>query len=289
MTLNSKTLHKKEIFQIRKAVDPSKLAIRLLQDLPRESNSPGTVYTTIRTYCRLGGIAHYLFLEKHIQRLNDSLEINGSSIRVDGSRIKQAVALLDQNTSIRGDLRIKIIIIPECEEVYTFIVEPLTTPGLTEYTNGAQVYTHRYVRNKPEAKTFGFVNVQNQIRAETDKDAEEILMLGEKDELLEGLSSNFFAIKRNRLRTAGKGVLRGITRQIVLDLAMKHGLQVDYTPVEFQDIGQIDEAFITSTSRGILPVVGIDQNVIGSGIPGPITKKLMIWFDSEIMDLIQPL
>lgn len=263
--------------------------IRVLDELPIGANSPDTVYTTLRTYQRMGGTAHYLYFEKHIQRLNDSLKILGSSTRVDESKIRQAIALIEHNSSITGDLRIKVIITPESKAVYTFAIEPLTTPSSSDYQNGVHVLSHPYLRNRPEAKLYGFVSVQNQIRADTEKDAEEILMLGENEELLEGLSSNFFTIIDGILRTAGKGVLHGITRQIVLDLAMRHAIQVDFNPVTMNDLDHVEECFITSTSRGILPVVEVDNKVIGSGFPGPITSKLMIWFDSEIGQLISPI
>jgi branched-subunit amino acid aminotransferase/4-amino-4-deoxychorismate lyase len=93
--------------------------------------------------------------------------------------------------------------------------------------------------------------------------------------ILEGLSSNFFGVRGNSLWTADEGVLNGITRKVVMDEARKAGIPVHFTPLELDELKSLDEAFITSSSRAVLPVVQIDEWVIGSGAPGPITKTLL--------------
>jgi branched-chain amino acid aminotransferase len=100
--------------------------------------------------------------------------------------------------------------------------------------------------------------------------------------LLEGLSSNFFAIKDNQLWTEDKRVLSGITRQIVLDIAVSEAFPVKLTGISRAELSGISEAFLTSVSRGILPIRKIDQWVIGDGEPGLITRKLMTFFREKI-------
>ena len=102
---------------------------------------------------------------------------------------------------------------------------------------------------------------------------EEALLLSEDGVILEGLSSNFFAVLDGALRTAEERVLPGITRALVLDAAQP------ITPVVRRAVGRdelrrVQEAFITSASRGILPVVRIDGAPIGDGRVGGVTRAV---------------
>lgn len=91
---------------------------------------------------------------------------------------------------------------------------------------------------------------------------------------LECTTSNIFAFVGGRLVTPGRGILSGVTRKVVLELA--EGL----FPIEVRDISRselqaADEVFITGTSKGLVPVVQVDDRTIGSGRPGKHTRQLM--------------
>jgi branched-subunit amino acid aminotransferase/4-amino-4-deoxychorismate lyase len=96
----------------------------------------------------------------------------------------------------------------------------------------------------------------------------------EDGSILEGLSSNFFAIKRGELWTAENEVLSGITRLIVLEEGRKEGLDIHLLPVNYSELPGISESFITSSSRAVLPVVKIDNILLGNGRPGSYTRLL---------------
>ena len=76
------------------------------------------------------------------------------------------------------------------------------------------------------------------------------------------------------LRTAGKDVLEGITRHIVLQEAVAV-LPIEYQPVKLAELNRVAEAFITSSSREVMPVVQIDQHLVDAGQPGSITQMLL--------------
>ena len=109
-----------------------------------------------------------------------------------------------------------------------------------------------------------------------------MLLVDRNGRLLEGLSCNVFFVKDGTIFTAGAGVLEGVTRKIVLEVCNQFTIPIEFTAVRLKDISSCDEAFLSSTSRGVLPVVKIDQQVIGKGIPGEITRRVMVGFAARI-------
>jgi branched-chain amino acid aminotransferase len=116
-------------------------------------------------------------------------------------------------------------------------------------------------------------------------------LLVKEGKILEGMTSNFFYVVGRDARslppylyTAQADILLGITRQIVIEVARGRGVAVKYEALKRGQIATIDEAFITSSSRGIVPVVKIDDVMIGQGSPGPITKQLSAAYDQYVLD-----
>ena len=107
------------------------------------------------------------------------------------------------------------------------------------------------------------------------------LLVSDDGAILEGLSSNFFGILGGRLHTEDTRVLAGVTRSMLLEIA-KGVLPRGKGPVHRAAVPKLEEAFITSVSREILPVVRIDGETIGSGRPGPVTLDLVRAFDAAV-------
>jgi branched-chain amino acid aminotransferase len=101
-------------------------------------------------------------------------------------------------------------------------------------------------------------------------------MLSASGYVTECTGENLFIVKGRALLTPPPyiGVLRGITRQTVMDLAAKARLDVREELLTRHDLFNADEVFLTGTAAEIVPVVKIDGRVIGGGAPGPVTKKL---------------
>lgn len=106
-------------------------------------------------------------------------------------------------------------------------------------------------------------------------DAYEYLLLDRTQHILEATSANFYLVRRNTLVTADSGILEGITRQIVLELATQCGLEVDLRRPSLEELAAADEAFISSSTREIVPVTAVDTTRIGSGEPGPVFERLL--------------
>ena len=278
-----------EIWIAQKFAEDQPVNVIRAGELPSASDLEKAVYTSIRTYFRDSGNPGYLQLDLHLRRLHESLDIEQGDFQFEDSSLRQAISQVVARSEIQGDLKIKVIIAPKRQNPTLFTVEALTTPSRTDYEKGVAIYTTTYIRKDPRAKVFEFVETQDQIRGQFGQKVEEIIMLDSRGGLLEGLSSNFFVIMGGAIYTAGRGILNGITRQIVLDIVKEQGLPLFFRKPAIRQIEKFDECFITSTSRGILPVISIDHKQIGPGKPGPMTQKLRDCFEARIPGLVKPI
>ncbi|MBM3857476.1 MAG: branched-chain-amino-acid transaminase [Verrucomicrobia bacterium] len=107
--------------------------------------------------------------------------------------------------------------------------------------------------------------------------AEEGLMLNEQGFIAECTADNIFIIKKGVLMTPPTycGALAGISRAVAIQLALDMGLEVKEIPMTCYDVYTAEECFLTGTAAEIVPAVLLDRRKIGSGTPGPMTKKLM--------------
>jgi branched-subunit amino acid aminotransferase/4-amino-4-deoxychorismate lyase len=107
--------------------------------------------------------------------------------------------------------------------------------------------------------------------------------------LLEGTTTNFYAILNRTLRTAGDNtVLSGIGRRVVLTVAPDI-VPVQLKPVHVDEVPHLNESFLTSASRGIVPIVEIDGCRIGTGRPGPVTLRLREAYDAWAEAHLEPI
>lgn len=106
--------------------------------------------------------------------------------------------------------------------------------------------------------------------------AHEAVMLDAAGLITEGASSNVFVVSAGALHTPPlhAGILEGITRRRVIELALEEGLAVHERPLAPADLSQADEVFLTSTLREILPVTVIDGTEVAGGVPGPVARRL---------------
>jgi branched-chain amino acid aminotransferase len=204
---------------------------------------------------------------------------------IDENRIREAIRWVLRQEAVEQDKRLRLTLDLSQEPGSVYLsVEKLHIPPLLAYEKGVSVVTCDLHRVQPLAKLTDFIAPASDYRQALAVGINEALMVNSKGEILEGLSSNFFAIRASKLITAGEEVLAGITRALVIDAARQLNLPIEYRAVQLSEIPQIDEAFITSASRGILPVCSIDNSVIGNGQPGEITKTLSAAFDRLIAD-----
>ncbi len=128
-------------------------------------------------------------------------------------------------------------------------------------------------RDRPRIKEARFV-IDRRVHPGGTREDYEPIMLDRRGRLLEGTSSNIFAVRDGILRTAGEDVLEGITRATFLELARAAAIPVREEAVQTSELGALSEAFLTSSVRGLVPIVRLGDVVVGSGRPGSIAALL---------------
>ena len=165
---------------------------------------------------------------------------------------------------------------------------PFTPPGREVYRRGVAVITTSSIaRADPLAKTAEFVERRRRIELATPQ-AYERLIVDPSGEILEGFSSNFYVVRDGVLVTAGQGVLEGVTRRIVLALATERGVPVRLAPPLAAELARAQEAAISSSSRGLVPVISIDGRAVGEGVPGPVIGALSAAYDTFVAQAVKP-
>jgi len=243
---------------------------------------PPGVYTTFRTY--FGNRA--LCLGVHWDRLEHSARLLGSQNVLRRRQLQQAVAEIVARHGF-PESRLRITWALPSGTLYG-AVSPFTPLAPEVYRYGVQCITQTMQREQPKAKNTNFIAPSRQLKRTLSPDLFEVIMCTPEEEMLEGMTSNFFAIREGLLYTAGRGVLEGVTRRIVLSIA-RHVLPVQTTPLHRLDLNRVSEPFITSSSRELVPVVKIDDFEIGNGRPGPITKRILRRYRAFVRYAARPL
>jgi len=157
------------------------------------------------------------------------------------------------------------------------------------YRDGMAIITASTVRTAPNAVSprIKSLNYLNNILAKfeaLDAGVPEAVMLNHLGNVAECTADNIFIVRRGVLATPGEdaGILAGITRGVVLELARGAGLPVVETNLTRFDLYVADECFLTGTGAEIIPVTSIDQRAIGTGKPGPVTGQLIEAFHREV-------
>jgi len=161
------------------------------------------------------------------------------------------------------------------------IAAPVSVPPAERYERGIAVALLEASRPTDDARAAGakasnYLANLLAVHEANQKGAQEALMLGRDGQILEGASSNLFIVKDGKVRTPEPqpGILVGITRATVIAAAAEEGIEVEEGEVRPEDLYGADEAFLTSSIREVMPVVSAEGRTIGSGVPGPVTKRL---------------
>jgi branched-chain amino acid aminotransferase len=153
------------------------------------------------------------------------------------------------------------------------------------YEKGLEIITVSTIRNHPAALSprIKSLNYLNNILAKIEglqAGCVEALMLNHRGEVAECTGDNIFLVTRGQLLTPpiDAGILEGITRAVVLELAIEAGIPVREIPLTKHDVYIADECFLTGSAAEVVPVVKVDSRRIGDGRPGPITQRLLTRF-----------
>jgi len=244
------------------------------------------VFETLRAY--RGRIFQ---LTEHLARLERSASAVGMALPVTRERLADlARESLTRNQLQEAYVRITVSRGPGeigldpalCKSpTLVVIAKPFEPYPKSFYTDGVSVIIAQTRRNPPEAlpphvKSLNFLN---NVLAKMEANAagsHEALLLNYRGEVTEGTTSNVFVVQGQRLRTPAVecGLLAGITRGIVLQLAREGGIPVEERRLTVRDLTDAEECFLTNTTQEVLPVTRVDRRSIGDGRPGQITRRL---------------
>lgn len=260
------------------------LAYRLLQQklIPIENSAanpdeltrqlPRGLYSTFIT--NHGG-TRALGLAAHLDRLYlpaQRLGLRPSASRAD---LRAALSSLAASTP-KAESRLRVILSESDGMVYV-IVQPFTPPAKDIFERGVNVVTAELTRHDPRKKDTGFISESQSARARVGGKIYEVL-LTRRGKIYEGMTSNFYAVvgrvgNSTCLVTAQKGILLGVTRRAVLRLARGQGMDIEYRAPRVDE--NFAEAFLTSSSRGVVPIIQIDGKPVGEGRPGAWSDRLI--------------
>lgn len=243
------------------------------------------VYSVIRTFDH----NKFFRLDHHLARTVKSMRLLGWDYGLDETRLRQAIHKLC-TAYPAPEMRVRIDVLAEPVRVFgtesreLLALMPFTPLPSTYYTQGVTVdFATELHRVNPLIKTADFATARK--RSGQHSAVYESLLV-EHGKILEGASSNFYGVRNGVLYTAGAGVLEGITRSIILDLARQLSMPVQLEALTVAEVGQLDEAAISSSSRGLLPVVRVGETIIGTGHPGPYTQRLMAAYARFVVENI---
>lgn len=244
-----------------------------------------SAFEALRTYRR-----RPFHLDEHLQRLYRSAEIIDLAIPYAPDEVAAVIQeAIQRNPYTHASVRILVTggesedgVLPTSQPVLAVLVTPLPERDIERFARGIKLITTRLQRDNPEAKSSNYVAAIRALKQAARESASDALFVNEQGHVLEGTRSNFFIFSGDTLVTPRSGVLMGVTRNTVLALA-RGRFPIDERPILLDELAQADEAFITSSSREITPVVQIDDRQIGTGKPGPRTYEL----EQRFIDLVE--
>jgi branched-chain amino acid aminotransferase len=240
------------------------------------------VYTVFRLYhdCRV------LRFGRHVERLRRSAEELGQPFRHSGEWLRGMTRRAVEESGIDMP-RVRLVVPFGDPDALLITLEPFAPPSAAIYAHGVGVGLAEAPRKRPEAKDSRFIEARRDIlRAQPGM--YEVLLCGPDGRLLEGTSSNFYAVLDGELRTAGSGVLAGIARSVLLEVAPSV-LPVAMRAVQVADLPRVSEAMLTSSSRGVVPITQVGEDRIGDGRPGLLTARLGAAYDARVEAELEPL
>lgn len=238
-------------------------------------------------------------LQAHIDRFRSSATGLALILPYTDEQLHHAVTLLSEKMNAErfnirliltgGDLHGGLDFDPQKPSCY-IVAEPYTQLSKEHYTLGSVLVTHSHARQYPQWKTINYITavLTNDVRKKAG--AVDVLYIHDGN-VLECATSNVFIVKNGILMTPSRGILGGITRKKVLEIADSMITEVGDKPliteihekeISSNDIFTADEVFITGSFKDIVPIVTVDSHTIGNGKVGIFTQALMAQYAQYI-------
>ena len=233
-----------------------------------------------------------LFLEDHLNRFFNSADILRLKCPVGRKKIRSLVLeLISINQIHNSGIRI-ILTGGESPNGYSIgnptliiINEPINPLPASHFSAGIKLVSHEYLRDIPEAKTINYLmGIYKMPEIKTSGSLD--LLFHWNGKISELTRSNFFIIDKNdKIVTPENGILKGVNRKHVLSIS-RQKFEVEERDLFIEEIASAKEAFITGTTKKVMPVYQIDNLVIRDGKPGPVTLELQEMYEKYIAEYL---
>jgi len=260
------------------------------------------VYETLRTY----NLFPFLY-DRHLARLRASAERLQLDVPFTDDELRQRIRETMAAAGEMPEAYIRILLTRGVGELtydiratptptVIIIVKPIDEPPARVFTDGIRISLVSILRNHPGSvnpviKSNNLLNNALAMQEAYRRGAEEGLMCNYRGELSECSQANFFMVRGGVALTpkSQAGLLEGVTRAFMFEVGRDVGVEVRDETLLPGDLATADEAFITRTTREMSPVTRIDERVIGSGAPGPVTMKLLEGYRRRARELTRTL
>jgi len=234
------------------------------------------VFDYLRTYN-----GQPFLLDEHLDRLENSAQKASLTIPLNRPGIKKIItALIKKNSAKNAGIRIVVTggesedgLNPQFKPTLFVLMQKIVTPPKAIYEKGVKLIKYDYQRELAEAKTTNYLT-KLKLRGLKEREGAFEVLYVDDNEILEGATCNFFIFKDDTLITPSKNILLGTRRGVVLKLA-KNYFKIEERPLMVAELAESTEAFLTSITRDIVPVVKVDKQRVGNGTVGKNTKFLM--------------
>ncbi|GAA5220910.1 aminotransferase class IV [Membranihabitans marinus] len=226
-----------------------------------------------------------IFVDDYIQRFTSSASQMNLEVGYSNDEIKTMIAkVISSNEMESGYMRLLLTggysdngFSPSGQTNIMILPVALVNYPSTYYSDGVKLLSTEYIREFPQIKSINYVKVLLEQKRLKQEGAQDVLFTL-NGKISESSRSNFFIINADgELQTSETGVLAGITRKKVLEIASKI-MPVSVKDITLDDLGQAKEAFLTSTTKGVMPVAQVDDLQIGIDSGFPICKELQTSF-----------
>ena len=253
------------------------------------------IYETMRTYHG----KPFLF-DRHMRRLRRSASMIELPLPFSDDELASQIRSTQTAAKLEGEGYIRVLVTRGVGELtydlkatpnpsVVIIVKPQVDPAAEVYEKGVRVVVVDVVRNHPATvnpmiKSNNLMNSALAMQQALRSNAFEGVMRNYKGELTECTTANLFIVKNNVALTPplDAGLLPGITREFVFDIGKEAGVEVAEQVLRDDDLFRADEAFLTSTTRELVPIVTVNDRTIGNGRPGAVAWKLLNAFRGAV-------
>ena len=240
-------------------------------------SSPHYIYEAFRV---IDGVA--LFLEDHLGRLEETCRLSKKCHGFSLEEVyRQVYKVIEANNFSFGNMKIVLYHVPEKGNLFKIYITEHQYPTEEQYLNGVAVALFKGVRHNPNAKIMDVKlrNATNLMKEQ--RDVYETLLVDNDGCITEGSRSNVFFIRNDEVITAPlQDVLPGITRKHIFEVCNNLKIPLKEKKIPARSVVVMEAAFITGTSRKVLPVNRIDELVFDAS--HPITQKIQKGFHERV-------